>query len=322
MKNLSARRATRRALMGLAGGLTATLALTACGADSDPQGATESTASAAGGSVVVGSADFPESQIIAEIYAGALTAAGVEATTKPNIGSREIYYSALEDGSIDILPEYGGNLLLFADPAATAASAEDILAALPDALAAKSPDVKLGVLEPSKAEDKDALVVTAATAEKYGLESIADLAEVCGEITIGAPSTFQERAYGLPGLKDKYGCEPGGFEAINDGGGDITLQALLNDDVQAADIYTTTPSIEDNDLVVLEDPENNFIAQQVLPLVNTDTVSAEAQEVLNEVSAQLTTEDLLSLNREVSGSEKRNPADAAADWLAEKGLAG
>jgi osmoprotectant transport system substrate-binding protein len=321
MKNLSAQRAGRRALMGLAGGLTATLALTACGANSDPQGETAETATA-GGSVVVGSADFPESQIIAEIYAGALTAAGVEATTKPNIGSREIYYSALEDGSVDIMPDYSGNLLLFADPAATAESAEDILAALPDALSAKSPDLELSVLEPSQAEDKDALVVTAATAEKYSLESIADLAEVCGEITIGAPSTFQERAYGLPGLKEKYDCEPGGFKAINDGGGEVTLQALLNDDVQAADIYTTTPSIEDNDLVVLEDPENNFIAQQVLPLVNTETVGEEAQNVLNEVSAQLTTEDLLSLNREVSGDEKRNPADAAADWLTEKGLAG
>ncbi|AUZ87633.1 ABC transporter substrate-binding protein [Arthrobacter sp. MDT1-48-3] len=323
MKNLSAQRAGRRALMGLAGGLTAALALTACGANSDPQGESEDTASAsAGGAVVVGSADFPESQIIAEIYAGALNAAGVEATTQLNIGSREIYYTALEDGSIDIMPEYGGNLLLFADPAATAESAEDIAAALPDALTAKSPDVKLGVLEPSEAEDKDALVVTAATAEKYDLTSIADLAEVCGEITIGAPSTFQERAYGLPGLKAKYNCEPGGFEAINDGGGDITLKALLDDTVQAADIYTTTPSIADNDLVVLEDPEDNFIAQQVLPLINTDTVGDEAQTVLNEVSAQLTTEDLLALNREVSGDEKRNPADAAADWLADKGLAG
>lgn len=322
MKNLSARRAHRRALMGLAGGLTAALALTACGANSDPQGGAGGTSSAAGGSVVVGSADFPESQIIAEIYAGALNAAGVEAMTKLNIGSREIYYSAVEDGSIDIIPDYSGNLLLFADPGATAASAEDIFAALPDALSTKSPDVPLGVLQPSAAEDKDALVVTAATAEKYSLESIADLAQVCGEITIGAPSTFQERAYGLPGLKEKYNCEPAGFEAINDGGGDITLQALLNDDVQAADIYTTTPSIGDNDLVVLEDPENNFIAQQVLPLINMDTVNEEARNVLNEVSAQLTTEDLLSLNREVSGDAKRNPADAAADWLAEKGLAG
>ncbi|MEC5197899.1 osmoprotectant transport system substrate-binding protein [Arthrobacter sp. PL16] len=320
MKNLSQPRAARRAMMGLAGGLTAVLALTACGANSDPQGETESTGPT--GSIVVGSADFPESQIIAEIYAGALNAAGVEATTKPNIGSREIYYQAMEDGSINVIPEYSGNLLLLADPAATAASAEEILAALPDALAAKSPDANLGVLEPSEAEDKDALVVTAATAEKYGLTSIADLAEVCGEITIGAPSTFQERAYGLPGLKEKYNCEPGGFEALNDGGGELTLQALLNDDVQVADIYTTTPSIADNDLVVLEDPENNFIAQQVLPLINMDTVGDEAQNVLNEVSAQLTTEDLLSLNREVSGDEKRNPADAAADWLAEKGLAG
>ncbi|MUK03175.1 glycine/betaine ABC transporter substrate-binding protein [Vibrio cholerae] len=320
MKNLSHPRAGRRAMMGLAGGLAAMLALTACGANSDPQGETESAGPA--GSIVVGSADFPESQIIAEIYAGALNAAGFEATTKPNIGSREIYYQAMEDGSINVIPEYSGNLLLLADPAATAASAEDILSALPDALAAKSPDANLGVLEPSDAEDKDALVVTAATAEKYGLESITDLAEVCGEITIGAPSTFQERAYGLPGLKEKYNCEPGGFEALNDGGGELTLQALLNDDVQVADIYTTTPSIEDNDLVVLEDPENNFIAQQVLPLINMDTVNEEARTVLNEVSAQLTTEDLLSLNREVSGEEKRSAADAAADWLSEKGLAG
>ncbi|WP_394247772.1 ABC transporter substrate-binding protein [Arthrobacter pityocampae] len=322
MKNLSVQRARRRALMGLAGGLTAALALTACGANSDPQGDPQESAAAEGGSVVVGSADFPESQIVAEIYAGALNAAGVEATTKLNIGSREIYYTAIEDGSVDIVPDYSGNLLLFADPEATAESAEDIVAALPDALSAKSPDVKLEVLEPSKAESKDALVVTAATAEKFDLTSIEDLAKVCDQITIGAPSTFQERAYGLPGLKAKYNCEPGGFEAINDGGGDITLNALLDDTVQAADIYTTTPSIEDNDLVVLEDPEDNFIAQQVLPLINTDTVNEGARNVLNEVSAQLTTDDLLALNREVSGDEKRNPADAAADWLAEKNLAG
>ncbi|WP_026550620.1 ABC transporter substrate-binding protein [Arthrobacter sp. Br18] len=321
MTNLSAHGAARRAMIGLAGGLTAALALTACGANSDPQGEPEDTA-AASGSVVVGSADFPESQVIAEIYAGALNAAGVEATTRLGIGSREIYYTAVEEGSVDIIPDYSGNLLLFADPAATAASAGDIVSALPEALAARSPDANLGVLEPSEAENKDSLVVTAATAEQYGLESIEDLAEVCGEITIGAPSTFQERAYGLPGLDEKYNCVPGGFEAINDGGGELTLQALLSDDVQAADIYTTTPSIEDNDLVVLEDPEDNFIAQQVLPFVNLDTVGEDARTVLNEVSAQLTTEDLLSLNREVSGDEKRNPADAAADWLADKGLAG
>jgi osmoprotectant transport system substrate-binding protein len=163
-------------------------------------------------------------------------------------------------------------------------------------------------------------VVTAATAEEYGLTSITDLAEVCGELTLGAPAEFAERPYGLPGLKEKYGCEFKSFEPINDGGGAITLQALISDQIQVADIFTTTPSIEDNGLVVLEDPENNWLAQQVLPLVKEDRIDDAAAEALNRVSGMLTTEDLISLNRAVSGDRKQNPKDAAADWLREKGI--
>ncbi len=324
MIHSSSGRSARRNLLGLSAGLTAVLAMTACGANSDPQGGGGGSEGSEGasGPLVIGSADFPESQVIAEIYAGALNGAGIEASTRPNIGSREIYYQALVDGSVNVIPDYSGNLLLFLDAEATAESAEDIMSALPDALAAETPDLNLGVLEASAAENKDAMVVTAATAEKYSLTSIADMAEVCDQLVIGAPSTFSERAYGLPGLEEKYGCVPKSFEAINDGGGAVTLEALLNDTIQVADIYTTTPSIADNDLVVLEDPENNFIAQQVVPLVNLDDVADDAQAVLNEVSNALTTEDLINLNREVSGDEKRNPADAAADWLEEKGLAG
>ncbi|NJC23054.1 osmoprotectant transport system substrate-binding protein [Arthrobacter pigmenti] len=324
MSNPTTGRPVRRRMLGLAAGLTAALAMTACGANSDPQGGggNDGGGEGSGEPLVIGSADFPESQIIAEIYAGALNGAGIEASTQLNIGSREIYYQALVDGSVDIIPDYSGNLLLFLDAEATAESAEDIMTALPDALAAETPDVNLGVLEAAEAENKDAMVVTAATAEEYGLTSIEDMAEVCDQLVIGAPSTFSERAYGLPGLEENYGCVPESFEAINDGGGPVTLEALLNDTIQVADIYTTTPSIADNDLVVLEDPANNFIAQQVVPLVNLDTVGEEARAVLNEVSGVLTTEDLIDLNREVSGDEKRNPADAAADWLEEKGLAG
>ncbi|WP_159617541.1 ABC transporter substrate-binding protein [Arthrobacter zhaoguopingii] len=318
MKNLSALHAGRLTLSGLA--LTGLLAVTACGGNSDP--AAGPGGDGAGGSIVVGSADFPESQIIAEIYAGALKAEGIDAGTKLNIGSREIYMAAVEEGSVHVVPDYSGNLLLFADPEATAESAEEIVAALPEALDARIPDANLGVLEASEAENKDAMVVTKETAEKYGLKSMADMGEVCGELIIGAPGTFRERSYGLPGLKERYGCEPAGFEAINDGGGAITLEALLNDDIQVADIFTTTPSIVDNDLVVLEDPKNNWLAQQVVPVVNLDTVGEDARAVLNEVSAELTTEDLINLNRQVSGDEKRNPSDAAAGWLEEKGLAG
>jgi osmoprotectant transport system substrate-binding protein len=231
----------RRTFGGLAAGLGLAVVLSGCGGSSDPlSNAPASSGTASGGttSLVIGSADFPESQIIAELYAGALSAAGVTATTKPNIGSREVYFKAVQDGSVDVVPDYTGNLLLHVDKEATEISAEEIAKALPD----KLPD-GLAVLDAAKAEDKDAMVVTKATAEKYQLKTIEDLAKVCSEIVVGAPATFAERAYGLPGLKKNYNCEPKKLEPFSDGGGPVTLKALLEDQVQVADIYTTTPSI-------------------------------------------------------------------------------
>lgn len=306
----------RRAFGSLAAGLGVTLALSACGGSSDPLSNTPApNASGGSTSLVVGSADFPESQIIAELYAGALNAAGITATTKPNIGSREVYFKAVQDGSVDVVPDYTGNLLLYVNKDANEVSAADILSALPG----KLPD-GLAIADASKAEDKDAMVVTKATAEKYQLKSIEDLAKVCSDIVIGAPATFSERAYGLPGLKKNYNCEPKKLEPFSDGGGPLTLKALLDDQVQVADIYTTTPSIADNDLVVLEDPKNNFIAQQVIPLFNKSKMTDAAKSALNSVSSTLTTEDLINLNRAVSGSQKQAAKDAAASWLKEKGI--
>ena len=307
---------TRRGLGGLAAGVGIAMALSACGGG-DPLSSPTTTAgsAAAGGSLVVGSADFPESQIIAEIYAGALTQAGVTASTKPNIGSREIYFKAVQDGSVDVVPDYSGNLLSHVDAEAPEVAAEDIYKALPGKL-----PQGLGVLEPAKAESKDAMVVTKATAEKHQLKSIEDLAKVCKDFTMAAPATFETRAYGFPGLKKNYGCELKALKPFSDGGGNLTLQALLTDDVQVADIYTTTPSIADNDLVVLEDPKNNFKAQQVLPLYNEAKMTDKAKEALNSVSRILTTEDLINLNRAVSGTQKQNAKDAAAAWLKDKGI--
>lgn len=318
MKNSRPQRLARRTFSGLAAGLGLAVALSACGGSSDPLSNSPAATGGASGeatSLVVGSADFPESQILAEVYAGALNAAGITATTKPNIGSREVYIKAVQDGSVDVVPDYSGNLLLHVDKQAEEESAEDIAAALPE----KLPE-GLAVLEPSQAENKDAMVVTKATAEKYQLKSIEDLAKVCGEIVVGAPATFAERAYGLPGLKENYNCVPKKLEPFSDGGGPVTLKALLEDKVQVADIYTTTPSIADNDLVVLEDPKNNFIAQQVIPLYNTATMTDKAKEALNNVSSILTTEDLIKLNRAVSGSQKQGAKEAAEAWLKDKGI--
>ncbi len=313
---------TRKRTIAAASGMALMLALTACGASGDPLEEGSGDGGSTSGPVVVGSADFPESQIIAEIYSGALESAGVESSTKLNIGSREIYYEALQDGSIDVIPEYTGNLLLFADSDTEASSASEIMEALPKALEEKSPDVNLGVLEPAEAQNKDSLVVTQATAEKYDLTSIEDLSEVCDQLVFAAPSTFAERAYGLPGLKENYDCVPKSFEGINDGGGAVTLDALLANKVQVADIYTTTPSIEENSLVVLEDPKNNFLAQQVVPLINKDALGDKGVDVLNKVSSKLTTEDLMELNKAVSGDAKQSPAAAAEDWLNENGFTG
>ena len=308
---------TRRSLGGLAAGVGIALALSACGGGDPLSGPTTSAGSpAAGGSLVVGSADFPESQTIAEIYAGALNAAGITATTKPNIGSREIYFKAVQDGSVDVVPDYSGNLLSHVAPEAPEVTPEEVYKALPD----KLPE-GLAVLEPAKAENKDAMVVTKATAEKHQLKSIEDLAKVCKDFTMAAPATFETRPYGFPGLKSNYGCELKSLKPFSDGGGNLTLQALLKDEVQVADIYTTTPSIADNDLVVLEDPKNNFKAQQVLPLFNSAKMTDKAKEALNNVSRTLTTEDLINLNRAVSGDQKQSAKDAAAGWLKEKGIA-
>jgi osmoprotectant transport system substrate-binding protein len=231
---------TRRGLGGLAAGVGVALALSACSSGNPLSSPSTSATGGAtsGGSLVVGSADFPESQIIAEIYAGALSAAGVTATTKPNIGSREIYFKAVQDGSVDVVPDYSGNLLSHVDAQAAEVTPEDIYKALPGKL-----PQGLAVLEPSKAEDKDAMVVTKATAEKYQLKSIEDLAKVCKDLTMAAPATFETRSYGFPGLKKNYNCELKGLKPFSDGGGNLTLQALLSDEVQVADIFTTTPSI-------------------------------------------------------------------------------
>ena len=296
---------------------TAVFALTACGGGSDPLAENSGDAASGGSSdaVTVGSADFPESQVIAELYAGVLRDAGVTVETKPGIGAREAYVGAVKDGSVDVVPDYSGNLLLFADKDATAASAEDIMKALPSALEGQ----QLSVLDPSRAENKDALVVTQATAEKYGLTSIEDLSSVCGDLVMAGPPEFQERAYGVDGLKQKYDCSFKSFQPINDGGGPLTVQALTQDDAQVADIFTTTPAIQDQHLTVLEDPKNNFIAQQVLPLTAPDRLPQNAVDALNEFSTKLTTQDLIDLNRKVSGDQQQNPADAAKQWLSDHG---
>ncbi|MFI1911677.1 ABC transporter substrate-binding protein [Nocardia sp. NPDC020380] len=293
------------------------MALTACGNSSNPLSSGSGTCSGDSNKLTVGSANFPESETVADVYAEALRANGFSIDTKLNIGSREAYVPAVRSCAIDVIPDYTGNLLQYLDKSATATSPADVDAAL-----AKALGDQLAVATPAPGEDSDAVVVTKATADKWNLHSIGDLAPHSADVKLAAPPEFTGRPGGLPGLKKNYGLDiaAANFVPISDGGGPATVRALTDGQVQAADIFTTSPAIAQNNLVVLTDPKHNFAAQQVVPLYNTAKKSDKLTKVLNAVSAKLTTAELISLNTAVSGASKTEPAAAAKQWVQAQGL--
>lgn len=294
------------------------LGLSACGGGSNNPLATTSSSSSGtgsatgGGSVVVGSADFSESVLLAEVYAGALKKEGINATTKPRIGSREIYLKALEDGSIQVIPEYTGALALnynknFAETEPNKVY-EGLKALLPS---------NLEVLAKSSAEDKDSITVTKETADRLKLTTMSDLAGKAGELTLGAPDEFKTRSQGIPGLAKTYGVT---FKQVRTPlGGQAAVTALKNGQIQAANIFTTDPSIKANGFVVLEDDKRLFGTQNVVPLVAKAAVTPELTKALDGVSAKLTTEELQTLMGKVD-LDKKDPAQVAKEWLTANGL--
>jgi len=268
----------------------------------------------AAGTVVVGSANFPESELLAEVYILALQGKGIKVTPKLNIGSREVYYPQVEKGTISIMPEYNGTLLTVAvDKTSTAKTTAQVDAAL----AAKLPST-LEVLNPASAQDSDSVTVTAATAAKYHLKSIGDLKPYAATMVFGGPPTFKTRADGLDGLKATYGLTFKSFDPL-DTSGPITLSALTGGKVQAADVFTTTPQIFTDKLVTLADPKFNFAAQNVIPLVYKSAVNATIISTLNAISANLTTNALLQMDNAVI-TLHADYATVAAAFLKAAGL--
>lgn len=264
--------------------------------------------------ITIGSQGFAENEILAQIYGQVLAANGYEVTYKTSIGEREGFLAGLGDGSIDIIPEYAGNLLYGSDPDATASSIEDVTAALPAVLE----PLGLTTLEAAPGADADAFVVTREFSEENNVTSIGDLAPFADTLTLAANTPFQERWFGK--LAATYGVEGLKFKAIDDFGGAGTLKELLDNSVQIADIYTTTPSIKENDLVVLEDPKFLIPAQNVIPLLSEKVNSDELAELLNAVSAKITTDELIDLNATYAGDDKPSAKVVAEAWLKDNGF--
>jgi len=295
----------RTAVLALA--TVGALLLAGCGGNSGT-----TTPGETGGPVVVGSQQYYSNEIIAELYAQALEAAGYEVERQFQIGQREVYIPELESGAIDILPEYTGNLLQYYDKETEATTPEEVVAALAEVL----PE-GLRVLEPAEATDQDSFNVTAAFAEEWGLVSIADLADVTVPLVVGANSEFETRPYGPEGLRRVYGVEVTVLP-IEDSGGPLTVKALQDGTVNIANIYSADPSIGTNGFVTLADPLALVLPQQVIPLVS-DRVDDEMAAVLNAVSAELSAAELIAMNAR-SVTEQVSSAVIATDWLTAKGL--
>ena len=299
--------------------VAAALLLSAC-ASGDPLAAspsatatTSSSSSATAVSITVGSANFPESELLAELYAGALQAKGVSVTKKLNIASRETYVPALTKGEIDLIPEYTGAFAKYlnadADTSNEAAALASLQAALPKTLTA---------LQPAAAQDKDSITVTRATADKYSLKTIEDLVPVAGQLVLGGPPEWKSRSYGVPGLKKDYGLVFREFKAL-DVAGPLTVQALKNGQVQAANLFTTDPAIKANDFVSPEDTKSFFGAQNVIPVLTATKATPEVVAALNGVSAKLDTDTLATLVTKVV-VDKQDASAVAAEWLTANGL--
>jgi osmoprotectant transport system substrate-binding protein len=307
---------------GRAGGFAALAAIAvaavaACGSGSSSSSgapANPLAPTAAKGSVVVGSANFPEDELLAEIYIQALQAKGIKVTAKLNIGAREVYYPQIEKGAISIIPEYNGALLTTSvDPSSTAATTAEVDAALQADLPST-----LEILNPATAQDKDSVTVTQATATRDHLTSIADLKPYASSMVFGGPPEFRTRADGLAGLKKDYGLTFKNFDPLDESG-PLTLSALTSGKVQAADVFTTTPQIVSDHLVSLADPKALFAAQNVIPLVYKPAVNSTIIAVLNAISAKLSTQALLQMDVAVI-AQHANYSTVAAGFLQAEGL--
>jgi osmoprotectant transport system substrate-binding protein len=287
------------------------LALVAAACAEEPGGGGSPEAKA---SLTVGADNFAEAEIVAELYAQVLENAGYDVSREFGT-TRETRIPAMEGGEIDLAPEYLASLLLFLDANAEASpDAEAVAGDLNPLLEERG----LTTLEASPAVDTNAFVVTEETAQEHGLQAVSDLAPVAGELTLGGPPECPERPFCIPGLKDVYGVEFGDFVPL-DAGGPLTVEALDSGEIDVALLFSTQSVIVDKGWVVLEDDQNLQAADNITPLIRTDLVNDEVTELLNGVSAALTTEIMLELNGQVE-VDGEDPADVAEAFLTDQGL--
>ncbi len=292
--------------------LVAALALGACGSDDKSDATTPSTQK-----IVIGQADFPESQLIAQIYAQSLENSGFRVSLKDPLGSRELYYKAIQANEIQLVPEYTNSLLSYVlrldkpDALPTSKTIADqvteLKAALPDTLT---------IGTPSTAEDKDVIVCSKEVADKYLITNLSTLAAASANITIGGPPEFETRSpFGLAGFKDILKAEFKEFVPLKIG---QIADSIKSGAIDCGNMFSTMSAITTNGFVALEDDQTLVPAEAVLPLMTTAAATPEVLAVLNAVDAKLTTDVLKQLMVKIE-VDATSPDVVAKEFLASLG---
>ena len=308
-------------VMARAAGLLLTVACAACTTTSS--GTPSAAGGPGGGSAVitVGSFNFPESVLLAHLYADVLAGRGYPVRVLPDLGTRELVDPALMAGLVQLVPEYTGSALEFASLGRVHATAHAATTA--SALAKSMADRGLVTGRPTAAQDGNAIVVTAATAARYHLRTISDLARVARRLVFGGPPECPERPYCLPGLRLSYGLRFREFVPL-DAGGPLTRQALTAGDIDVALLFTTDPAIRARHLVVLADNRDLQPAENIVPVLRRATAHRFGPGLLtalNALSARLSAVALAGLDAQVM-LDGRAPRVVAERWIRAQGLAG
>jgi osmoprotectant transport system substrate-binding protein len=296
--------------------LTAIVVMSGCSSNPD----TRARPSALGdNAITVGSFEFAESELLAELYSQALEARGFKVQRAFNLGPREFVEPALASGLIEFLPEYAGTALQFArlDANASELSIADTSSALERALEQRD----LTPLEPSSAQNANTFVVTRDTARRYGLSDVSDLAAVASSLTFGGPPECEARRLCLRGLQDVYDAVFKEFVPL-DAAGPLTHAALEDGAIDVALLFTTDPALSSSELVALADDRDLQPAENIIPLVRQSVLARGGNalaEAVDNVSRQLTTEELRELNAAIANDPQSVPA-VASRWLESAGL--
>jgi osmoprotectant transport system substrate-binding protein len=284
-----------------------------CASGSEPAGA---DAVLSDDAVTVGSFNFPESVLLAELYAQALEARGIAVVRETGVGPRELVEPALEKGLLELVPEYAGSMLRFLVGDSAARTLGQTRTELAPALARRG----LATLASAPAQDQNGFAVTRDLAIRMDLRALSDLAGDAG-LVLGGPPECPQRRLCEPGLEGTYGIEFASFVPL-DQSGPLTSEALLRGVVDVALLFTTSPQIDRHGFVLLADDRHLQPAEHVTPIVHLAALERfgdELRDAVDAVSALLTTEELRALNAEVA-LVGASPADVARRWLAAHGL--